>query len=191
MSFQIETERLILRDLREDDLPTLVRYSTEPESLNMVLKKQRTEEHNQYFYENALVWAKHLENEAKREFYALVVERKSDKTVVGSCNLSNVKPKSYDAHIGWHYGYEHRNNGYATEAARELLRIGFEINDVRMIYADCFVENKATIRILEKLGMQQFWNNFIFNTLRAWSYNESGETVRHTITKEQWLMVNC
>nr|HQU85387.1 GNAT family protein [Pyrinomonadaceae bacterium] len=63
-------------------------------------------------------------------------------------------------------------------------------NDVQMIYADCFIENKATIRILEKLGMQPFWNNFIFNTLRAWSYNEDREAVRHTITKEQWARDN-
>lgn len=190
MSFQIETERLLLRDFREDDLPIIIKYSLEPESFKMVLKKQREELHNKQRYENMLAWAKHWQGAEIREFYSLVVERKSDKTVVGSCNLSNVKPKTYDASIGWHYGFEHRNNGYATEAARELLRIGFEINNVRMIYADCFIENKASIRVLEKLGMKPFWNNFIFNTLRAWSYNEDREAVRHTITKEQWLSDN-
>lgn len=190
MSFQIETERLILRDIREEDLPILIKYSLESESLKMVLKKQRTEEHNKAFYENSFEWAKYLENETTREFYKLTVERKADKTIIGSCEIHNVKPKSYETSLGWHYGHEYRGKGYATEAARELLRIGFELNDVRMIYADCFIENKASIRVMEKIGMQPFWNNWIFNTLRAWSYNESREAVRHTITKDQWWAKN-
>lgn len=187
MSFQIETERLILRDICEADLPILIEQSLEPESLKNILTRQRTESYNKTSYENALAWAKYLDGKTEREHYRLTVERKSDRAILGSCNIYNVKPKSYETSMGWHYGYAHRNKGYATEAARELLRIGFEINDVQMIYADCFIENKASIRVLEKIGMQPFWNNFIFNTLRAWSYNEDREAVRHTITKEQWL----
>lgn len=191
MSFQTETERLILRDICEEDLPILIEQSLEPESLKNVLTRQRKESYNQTSYENSLAWAKYWETQTERDDYRLTVERKEDKTVIGSINLHNAKPKSFEAALGWHYGYEHRGNGYATEAAREMLRIGFEINDVRMIYADCFIENKASIRIMEKLGMKPFWNYGLFNTLRGWSYGESRETIRHTITKEQWLMVNC
>ena len=50
-------------------------------------------------------------------------------------------------------GHECRGNGYVTEAARELLHIGFMLNEVSEIYADCFVENRASIRIMEKIGM--------------------------------------
>lgn len=190
MSFQTETERLILRDIGEDDLPILIKHSLEPESLKNVLTRQRTESYNKATYENALAWAKYWETQTERDDYKLTVERKRDQVIIGSINLHNAKPKSFEASIGWHFGYAYRGNGYATEAAREMLRIGFETNDVRTIYADCFIENKASIRIMEKLGMKPFWNNFIFNTLRAWSYNESGETIRHTITKEQWIMDN-
>lgn len=191
MSFQTETDRLMLRDIREDDLPILIKHALEPESLKNVLTRQRKESYNKASYENSLAWAKYWETQTEREHYRLTVERKSDQMVIGSINLHNAKPKSYETSLGWHYGHEHRGNGYATEAAHEMLRIGFEINDVRMIYADCFTDNKASIRIMVKLGMTPFWNYGLFNTLRGWSYGESRETIRHTITKEQWLMVNC
>ena len=187
MSFRIETERLILRDIREEDLPTLIAQSVERESLKNVLANQRTEAHNKVVYENALAWAKTYENQILREHYKLAVELKTDWTLIGSCTITPVKSNSYETSIGWHYGYQYRNNGYATEVASELLHIGFELNNVRMIFADCFPDNKASIRVMEKIGMNPFWNFSLFNTLRGWSYGESRATVRHIITKNQWL----
>lgn len=186
MRFQIETERLILRDVSEEDLPILLEQSLETESLKNVLSSQRSEESNRRELENALAWTKVPD----RLYYSLSVLLKSDQTLIGKCSINNVSPKSYETSIGWHYGYKYRSNGYATEAARELLNIGFELHNVRMIYADCFPDNYASIRIMEKIGMTPFWNFGLFNTFRGWSYGEDRPALRHTISKSEWLAAN-
>lgn len=183
MSFQTETERLIIRDIKEDDIPVLIKQFAEPESQKKILSFQADEEHNKNDLENAIAWAKI----PKREFYKLSVTLKADQILIGSCAISFVKPESFSTAIGWHYGHKYRGNGYATEAARVLLHIGFELNEVANIYADCFVENKASIRIMEKIGMSPVWNLGLFNMIRGWSYGEYRPAVRYTISRNQCL----
>jgi [ribosomal protein S5]-alanine N-acetyltransferase len=46
-------------------------------------------------------------------------------------------------------------HGAATEAARQILRFGFEELKLHRIWATCLPENPASLRVLEKLGMRQ------------------------------------
>ncbi len=183
MSFQIETERLILRDVRKVDFSGLLEIFAEPESRSNILSFQADAEHNRKDLENAMAWAKF----PQREHYKLAVALKNDQTLIGGCTLTGVRPEAFNTTIGWHYGHKFRGNGYATEAARALLYIGFELNQVNEIFADCFVENKASIRIMEKIGMRSSWNLGLFNTIRGWSYGEQKPTVRYIISKYKWL----
>jgi RimJ/RimL family protein N-acetyltransferase len=183
MSFQIETERLILRDVQEDDIPILIKQFAEPESRSNILSFQADEDHNRKDLENAMAWAK-IE---RREHYKLSVVRKDDQTLIGSGTITYVRPEAFNTTIGWHYGHEFRGKGYATEAARALLYIGFSLNDVTEIFADCFVENKASIKIMGKIGMSSSWNLGLFNALRGWSYGENKPTVRYIISRNQWV----
>lgn len=100
--------------------------------------------------------------------------------------MTNVKPGSYDSFIGWHYGHVFRRKGYATEAAGELMRIGFEENSIGEIFADCFTGNRASIRIFKKLGMNPRLNNTLFNVIRGWSYGENNPSVRYVISRHDW-----
>ena len=43
----------------------------------------------------------------------------------------------------------------ATEAARELLRFGFDDLGMHRIFGDCVAENFASARVMEKIGMQR------------------------------------
>lgn len=182
MSFQFETERLILRDIREDDVTGLLEYWAEPEARVNILAAQREEEYHRVGFANAIEWTKF----AERPFYQLAVVRKSDGRLIGNCSMTNVKPGSYNSFIGWHYGHAFRGNGYATEAASELLRIGFERHSIGEIFGDCFVGNLASIRIFEKLGMRSRLNYGLFNVIRGWTYGEHNPSVRYSLTKRQW-----
>jgi len=182
MSFQIETERLILRDVREDDLPVLLAQATEPEARGGILAYQRDENYNRVCLQSAIAWAR----EAKREQYTLTVVRKTDAAVIGSCSIARVKPDSIESALGWHYGKRFWGRGYGTEAARVLLYVGFEIGKVAEIYADCFADNIGSIRIMQKIGMKSGRNLALFNQIRGWSYGESRPTVRYTISRNEW-----
>ena len=45
-------------------------------------------------------------------------------------------------------------HGYATEAARALVRFGFQELHLHWLWASCNAENQASARVLAKAGMQ-------------------------------------
>ena len=183
MSFQIETERLILRDVRESDLPVLIAQASEPEARHGILAYQADENYNRMCLLSAIEWSK----QRGREQYTLSVVLKDDRALIGSCSIAGVKPESIETALGWHYGCRYWGNGYATEAARVLLYIGFAIGNVAEIYADCFADNFSSIRVMEKIGMTTRRNLRLFNEIRGWSYGENRPTVRYTISRSEWL----
>ncbi|MGI8638581.1 MAG: hypothetical protein ACR2MG_01295 [Pyrinomonadaceae bacterium] len=81
MSFQIETERLIIRDVQEDDIPILTKQFVEPEAQGNILSFQSDETYNKKELEKAIAWAKH----PQPEHYKLSVMLKTDCTLIGSC----------------------------------------------------------------------------------------------------------
>ncbi|HEY8560181.1 MAG TPA: GNAT family N-acetyltransferase [Pyrinomonadaceae bacterium] len=184
MTFQIETERLLLRDVRRADLPALLAQAREPEARRGILAYQADENYNRVSLLAAIAEARN----PRRLNYTLAVVRKSDAALIGSCSIANVRHGSIETSLGWHYGKRYWNKGYATEAARVLLHIGFEIGGVAEIYADCFVDNYASIRVMQKIGMTARENLKLFNQIRGWSYGENRPTVRHTITKNEWRL---
>lgn len=182
MAFKIETERLVLRDVRREDFAVLVAQAAEPEAKNGILAYQADPNYNRWCLETAIEWAKR----ARRAQYTLSVERKSDGALIGSCSIANVKEDTIEAALGWHYGVRYWGRGYATEAARALLYIGFEIGRVKEIHADCFVDNAASIRVMEKIGMRAPAKLQLFNQIRGISYGERRPTVRYIITHDEW-----
>jgi RimJ/RimL family protein N-acetyltransferase len=59
------------------------------------------------------------------------------------------------AELGWVLDPRFTGHGYATEAVRGLLRVCFEDLGVRRVVANCFVDNEASWRLMERLGMRR------------------------------------
>lgn len=55
--------------------------------------------------------------------------------------------------IGWTLLSDHWGRGYATEAARAALGFGFDVVGLPEIVAFTMVQNTASLRVMEKLGM--------------------------------------
>ena len=183
MGFAIETERLVLRDLREDDLPVLIEQFADPASRDYILSSQGEETDMRAFVEAMMI----LASEQPRRHYGLAIMLKKDSSVIGSCTLIDVEPEGIEAKIGWHLANRHWGKGYATEAAGRLLDIGFEINEVSRILADCFASNVASIKVMEKIGMIRQRGGELVQRIRAMSYGEKGHIVRYYIWRDQWL----
>jgi RimJ/RimL family protein N-acetyltransferase len=60
-----------------------------------------------------------------------------------------------EADIGWGLHPAQQGHGYATEAARELVRLCFEDLGVRRVVAGAFADNAASVRVMERLGMRR------------------------------------
>jgi RimJ/RimL family protein N-acetyltransferase len=59
------------------------------------------------------------------------------------------------AELGWVLDPAHTGHGYATEAARELLRYCFEDLGLRRVVANCFLANETSWRLMHRLGMRR------------------------------------
>jgi RimJ/RimL family protein N-acetyltransferase len=73
--------------------------------------------------------------------------------LIGAVGLEISQPHAR-AELGYWIGVPHWGKGYATEAARAMLVFGFETLNLNRITAHHFARNRASGRILEKIGMK-------------------------------------
>lgn len=65
------------------------------------------------------------------------------------------RARGLQAELGWILDPDHTGHGYATEAVRELLRHCFQDLGVRRVTAVCFLDNGASWRLMERVGMRR------------------------------------
>jgi [ribosomal protein S5]-alanine N-acetyltransferase len=83
----------------------------------------------------------------------LAVTLRSDGRQIGGVGLRVDEPHT-NAELGYWLGVPYWGKGYATEAALEMLRYGFQQLKLHRIFASHFEGNTASSRILQKIGMQ-------------------------------------
>ncbi len=72
--------------------------------------------------------------------------------LVGTVGLT-LLPSCDHAELGYWLGRAYWGRGYATEAARAVVQVGFERLDLNRVYAVSFAGNSASERVMQKLGM--------------------------------------
>jgi RimJ/RimL family protein N-acetyltransferase len=91
--------------------------------------------------------------------------------------------RNTQAELGWVLDPAHTGRGYATEAVRVLLTYCFDELKVRRVVANCFIDNDASWRLMERLGMRREAHAV------AESLHRSGEwldTVAYAILASEW-----
>ena len=83
----------------------------------------------------------------------LATTLRSDGRQIGGVGLRVEDPHQH-AELGYWLGVPYWRQGYATEAACEMLRYGFVELGLHRIFASHFRHNPASGRILVKLGMR-------------------------------------
>ncbi len=83
----------------------------------------------------------------------MAVTLRADRRLIGGVGL-RIDELHQHAELGYWLGVPYWGMGYATEAAREMLRYGFEGLRLHRIFASHFKHNPASGRILTKLGMR-------------------------------------
>ena len=73
---------------------------------------------------------------------------------LGSCGLRLDAPGARTGNIGYELDPRYWGRGYATEAAGEMVRLGFEELDLHRIWSWCVADNVASARVLEKVGLR-------------------------------------
>ncbi|WP_228013493.1 GNAT family N-acetyltransferase [Nostoc edaphicum] len=147
----LETHRLLMRDFIEADWQAVFTYQSDPWYLHYSYWTQRTQkdvcEFIQMFIEQ--------QKEQPRTKFQLAVVLKEENRLIGNCGIRVNDPEMREANIGYELNTQYWGQGYATEAAKEILKFGFEELKMHRIWSWCVAENVASVRVLEKIGMRR------------------------------------
>jgi [ribosomal protein S5]-alanine N-acetyltransferase len=80
---------------------------------------------------------------------------RDERLVVANGGFFGKPAEGGSVELGYATQPEQRNRGYASEVAAALVAWGFEQPNVKRVMARCDPTNHASIRVLEKLGMQR------------------------------------
>lgn len=150
--FNIETERLILRDWREEDWPEFFRVTNTPPVMRWLggvldddgMAKQR-----------ARVEASHAAN----GFCFWAVERKEDAALLGFCGLKRADAPGSTVtgmvEVGWRFREDAWGQGYAKEAAGAALDAAFNRFAAEEVVALTVTGNTASWGLMERMGMRR------------------------------------
>ncbi|MGB6408708.1 MAG: GNAT family N-acetyltransferase [Planococcus donghaensis] len=84
-----------------------------------------------------------------------LVMRKSDGLIVGDAGFKGPPNSNKEVEIGYGFLESCWHMGYATEAVESLVTWAFNLSVVERIIAETEVENIGSIRVLQKVGMNQ------------------------------------
>jgi RimJ/RimL family protein N-acetyltransferase len=90
--------------------------------------------------------------------------------------------------IGWRLAHAYWGHGYATEAAKGVLRVAFDVLSIPEIIATTAVGNRRSSAVMERLGMRGPEAVFRFSDVPE--TNPLGQHVLYRITREQWRRAN-
>lgn len=140
----LETARLILRPLEVSDAPDVFQWVGDPVVTRFMPYNTYTR------VEDVEAWLRSVAQ--AQDDYNFGFVRKSDGLLIGSGDIG------YDPEIErWCFGYNLRrdcwNQGYATEAAREMIRFARESLGATRFGANHAADNPASGRVMEKCGL--------------------------------------
>lgn len=148
MTIPLETERLIFRDWKAADVEPFQALCADPRVMQFVGDGEpwpldRTEQF--------VVQAREMSQTLG--FCQWPVIHKTNSAMIGFCGFVPANAGA-GAEIGWRLATEYWGQGLATEAARAVLKHGFETLGFQRVIATVQTPNRASIRIVEKLGMK-------------------------------------
>jgi ribosomal-protein-alanine N-acetyltransferase len=148
LSLPIGTARLNLRDFVKSDFDAIHAYSSDPRVTKYLFFGPRDEDSTAEYLEGLLA----SQAEIPRTRFELAVEDLESGRVIGACDLSVIERNVVD--LGYMLGLADWGKGYATEIALALVDAAFFDLRADRIISTVDVNNQASIRVLEKIGMR-------------------------------------
>ncbi len=146
----LKTERLILRPFRMEDAPSVQRLAGACEIADTTLNIPHP-------YEDGVAekWiAGHQQRFEQNREIALAITLTGSNVLIGAISLLSLSEQHQRAEIGYWIGRDWWSNGYCIEAAREIVRFGFEQLGLNRIVGQHLTRNPASGRVMQKVGMK-------------------------------------
>ncbi|MFF3545936.1 GNAT family N-acetyltransferase [Streptomyces platensis] len=150
--YPIRTERLDLRPVTDDDFAAIHAYQRLPEVCRYLYWGPLDEAGSR-----ASVAAKAARTTLRDsgDVLQLAVVVRETGILIGDVTFVWRSREHRQGGIGYVFHPAHAGHGYATEASRALLKLGFEELRLHRIQAELDGRNTASARLLERLGMRR------------------------------------
>jgi len=156
MIVEVDTARLRLRQWRESDREPFASLNADPAVMELFLSPLSRESSDA----SIDAWQSQL---ASRGWSNWALELKASGEFLGFTGLSiprRVLPFSPCVEVGWRLARKHWGQGYATEAARAALEVGFARLDLPEIVSFTTVGNVRSRAVMERIGMRDAKQDF-------------------------------
>ncbi len=145
----LETERLVLRHLSEDDAPFVLGLLNEPSFLQFIGDRRvRTVDQARDYLRTGPILSY-----AQHGFGLLLVVRKSDDEPIGICGLLKHETLD-DVDIGFAFRPAFWRQGYAVESASAVLAYALTSLGFARIVAITNPDNVGSIAVLQAIGLR-------------------------------------
>jgi RimJ/RimL family protein N-acetyltransferase len=146
----LRTERLTLRPWLDDDFEAFFEMQRDEEVARWLYDDPRDEAEARRIFDY-----KKMSYEMGGNFAWIACAVVADSEVVGDLTLNVRSEEHRGGELGFIVHPRHQGKGYATEAARALLRWAFEEVGFHRVYGRHEPRNVASGRVMEKLGMRK------------------------------------
>ena len=167
---EIETERLILRKVVDEDAETLYKNIYN----NFDYYKYYYQLPFKNFEEYKTLVEKYKEYYAKGNHFRWGIVLKETNEIIGLTQLHTRDNVNNHCKIAWIIGYNYNKKGYAKEATEAVIKFGLEKIKYHRIDAEIVEGNQPSINLAEKLGMH-------FESTREDDYRVEGKYYNHKV----------
>jgi RimJ/RimL family protein N-acetyltransferase len=170
----IVTARLELREFQPSDYDAVYAYASDPRVTRHMLYGPRDPMDTHEYLRRVIGYQKNI----PRLVWEFAVEQRSDKAVIGACDITILKPGEGD--VGYMLRHPSWGQGYGTEIANALIDAGFAGLGLDRIISTVATDNLRSIRVLEKAGLRwealyrrfaqakgHWWDCHLYGTSRA------------------------
>ncbi|MCM3569150.1 GNAT family N-acetyltransferase [Neobacillus mesonae] len=144
----LETERLLLRKISLADVDDMFAYCS-----NEAVSKYVTWETHQSLKDTEQFINFVLQQYGNKRVAPWGIEFKETGKLIGTIDFVWWHPLHQSAEIGYCLSQDYWGKGITTEAAKKVIKFGFEKMDLMRIQARCFTGNFGSQRVMEKAGM--------------------------------------
>ena len=145
----IRTERLLMRRWRDDDRGPFAALNADPAVMEHMTRTLTREQSDAFVDSIEACWD-------ERGLGLWAIEVPGVAPFIGYVGLWPADEMAGDGsvEVGWRLAREHWGNGYATEAAREALRFGFEQVRLDEVVSFTVPQNVRSLRVMERIGLR-------------------------------------
>lgn len=156
----LETERLVLRNLNQEDKNDLYEIRSNPTTMQYIPRPVAKTVDDVILLIDMII-----DFTTKNERINWAITEKGNNKLIGFIGYPNIKHESFRAEIGYMLHPKFVGKGIAHEALKAVIDYGFNVINLHSIEAIIHTDNKASIKLIEKVGFvkEAHFKDYIFH----------------------------